>query len=592
MAEDGKIVYKVSLDDSNVESEAQAAGQKAGDGVERGASRGASGFQEIMIGAARRIGEAFIDMAAKGVQAVEQIAKAGIEFNAKMEKYQTGLTTLLGSEQEAVAAMEQIRRDAASTPFDVDSLTQANQMLISTGMSAGEARSDVLNLANAIAATGGGSAELSRMAANMQQVKNVGKATAMDIRQFAMAGINIYGLLADATGKTTEEVKDMEVSYELLSYALEKAASAGGAYEGAMEAQSQTFNGRISTLKDNATMLAGTLTEDLFGMLSETALPKAMEWVQLLLTGAEQGGIEGALAMARVILENLVNDFLEGLPQMLDTGLTLLEELLHGIANAIPKINNIILKVIMALITALINHLPEIILAGMDILVALVNGIVDALPQLIAMIPTLVTTLVTGLLNHLPELITAGMEILFAIIKGIVQSLPQLIIMADQVVQGLWNVFKNTDWLSIGQNIVSGIWEGIKSLWNSLVESLSQAMSDLWQSVKNFFGISSPSKKFKWIGEMNVEGMIEGFEEGEQDLTQTVHRVYDGMLGAVGDDTGISSRNSIEQAVSYSITASGKAGDNMIVIPVTLDGREIARATAWMMGEQLAFEEI
>ena len=591
MAEDGKIVYKVTLDDSNVESEAQAAGRKAGDGVESGASRGASGFQEMMIGAARRIGEAFINMAAQAVKGVEQIAQAGIEFNAKMEKYQTGLTTLLGSEQEAVAAMEQIRRDAASTPFDVDSLTQANQMLISTGMSAGEARSDVLNLANAIAATGGGSAELSRMAANMQQVKNVGKATAMDIRQFAMAGINIYGLLADATGKTTEEVKDREVSYELLSYALEKAASSGGAYEGAMEAQAQTFNGRISTLKDNATQLAGTLTEDLFAMLSNTALPKAMEWVQLLLTGAEQGGIEGALAMARVILENLVNNLLENLPQILDTGMKMFEGLLNGIAQAIPKINNVIMKVITALITAIVNHLPQIILAGLNILLALIDGIVDNLPTLIAMIPTIVTTIITGLLNHLPELLMAGTEILFAVIKGIAQTIPQLLNMVLQLVMQMTEAFINTDWRSIGQNIVSGVWEGIKSLWNSLVDALTEACTELWNSIKRFFGISSPSKKFKWIGEMNVEGMIEGFEDGEQDLTQTVHRVYDGMMGAVGDDTGISGR-SIENAVSYSITASGKAGDNMIVIPVSLDGREIARATAWMMGEQLAFEEI
>ena len=592
MAEDGKIVYKVTLDDSGVESEAQKAGEKAGGGVERGASRGAGAFQEMMVGAARYIGQAFIEMAAKGVQAVEQVAKAGIEFNAKMEKYQTGLTTLLGSEQEAVAVMDQIRKDAASTPFDVDSLTQANQMLISTGMSAADARNDVLNLANAVAATGGGSAELSRMAANMQQVKNVGKATAMDIRQFAMAGINIYGLLADATGKTTEEVKDMEVSYEVLSAALEKAASAGGAYEGAMEAQSQTFNGRISTLKDNATMLAGTLTEDLFGMLSETALPKAMEWVQLLLTGAEEGGIEGALAMARVILENLVNGFVTNLPKMVDTGMTILTNLLNGIANALPKIIPVIITVITTIAKGILNHLPDIISAGIQILVALILGLIDALPQLIDMLPVIIETIVSVLLQNLPQLIQAGIQILIAIISGIIKAIPQMLAMIPQVLTALWDAFTSVDWAGIGMNIVNGIWEGIKGLWNDLVNALTEACSQLWASVKNFFGIASPSKKFKWIGEMNVEGMIEGFEDGEEDLTQTVHRVYDGMLGALEDDSGISSRSSIEQAVSYSISASGKAGDSMIVIPLTVDGREIARATAWMMGEQLAFEEI
>lgn len=594
MAEDGKIVYKVTLDDSGVESEAQKAGEKAGGGVERGASRGTGMFKEMMIGAAREIGAAFVRMAQEAVQGVEQIAKAGIEFNAKMEKYQTGLTTLLGSEQEAVKVMDQIRKDAASTPFDVDSLTQANQMLISTGMSAADARNDVLNLANAVAATGGGSAELSRMAANMQQVKNVGKATAMDIRQFAMAGINIYGLLADATGKTTEEVKDMEVSYEVLSAALEKAAAAGGAYEGAMEAQSQTFNGRISTLKDNATMLAGTLTEDLFGMLSSTALPKAMEWVQLLLTGAQQGGIEGALAMARVILSNLITRFTEGWPQMVETGLSTLENFLNGIAKALPKAMPVIIKVISTLVNGILSHLPEILEAGVAILVGLIEGFSSsgALGNIMAGVLIVIRALLNAIIQHLPELLGAGASLLMQLIEGLAAALPALLMMVGEIILQLIDSFLHADWKSIGMNIVEGIWNGITGLWNQLMDAVQTAMSNLWTGIKNFFGIASPSKKFKWIGEMNVEGMIEGFEEGEEDLTQTVHRVYDGMLGAVGDDSGISSRSSIEQAVSYSISASGKAGDSMIVIPVTLDGREIARATAWMMGEQLAFEEI
>lgn len=79
MAEDGKVIFTVGLDDSNVASEGEAAGRKAGDGVERGAAPGANGFEQMMIGAARRIGEAFLDMAAKAVQGVEQIARAGIE---------------------------------------------------------------------------------------------------------------------------------------------------------------------------------------------------------------------------------------------------------------------------------------------------------------------------------------------------------------------------------------------------------------------------------------------------------------------------------------------------------------------------------
>lgn len=579
MAEDGKIIYKVELDDGDVEQKAAAAGHKGG-----------NKFEEVMTGAARRIGEAFVDMAARAVQGVEQIVQAGVEFNAKMEKYQTGLTTLLGSEEEAARVMAQIRSDAARTPFDVDSLTQANQMLISTGMSAGDARKDVLNLANAIAATGGGSAELSRMAANMQQVQNVGKATAMDIRQFAMAGINIYGLLADSMGVTTEQVKDMDISYEQLSAALAHAAEEGGAYEGAMEAQSQTFNGRLSTLKDNVLQLEGALTQDIFSTLSNTALPMVMDIVAQLLEAAQNEGVSGALRVAGDIISKLVDTALEKLPELVDTGLTLLENLLKGIIDDMPRVISVTTQVLTTLVNGLMNHLPELISLGITLLITLIEGIINALPQLISMLPTIIVTIVNVLMQHLPEIISAAGRIIVAIISGLTQALPQLIAMLPQLINSILEAFRNTDWISIGSNIVNGIWEGIQSLWSSLVESVTQAVSELWNSAKSALGIASPSKKFKYIGEMSVEGIEEGFEDGETDLQQTVHHVYDTALNAPDVD-GITAKG-IEQNVSYSLSATGRSPDMTIVVPLTLDGREIARATAWSMGEQLAWEEL
>ena len=66
----------------------------------------------------------------------------------------------------------------------------------------------------------------------------MGKASAADIKQFAMAGIDIYGILADYTGKSTAEVQNMTVTYDLLTAALQKASEEGGRYYNAMETQS------------------------------------------------------------------------------------------------------------------------------------------------------------------------------------------------------------------------------------------------------------------------------------------------------------------------------------------------------------------
>lgn len=205
----------------------------------------------------------FSTISGKIIEAGKQVVSTGVQYNAQLEQYQTALTNMLGSEAEAAALLDEIKQDAAKTPFDTAGLVKANELLISTGVDAESSRRTILALGDAVSATGGGNEELSRMAQNLQQIRNAGKATSADIKQFAYAGIDVYGILADYTGKSAEEVQKMTVTYDLLSNALISAADEGGRYFNSMSTQSETLNGQWSTLKDNATQLAGLMTGDL-----------------------------------------------------------------------------------------------------------------------------------------------------------------------------------------------------------------------------------------------------------------------------------------------------------------------------------------
>lgn len=207
----------------------------------------------------------FSKLGSAALSAAEGFISSGIEYNAQIEKYTTGFTNMLGSAEAAQQVMSQIQEDAAKPPFDVNSLTKANRYLISAGENASYARSTIMALGDAVSATGGGNDELNRMAQNLQQIANTGKATAVDIKQFAYAGIDVYGILADYTGKSTTEVQNMTISYDLLTQALQAASEEGGRYYNSMDTQSQTMNGRVSTLKGNVSQLAGLLTGDLSG---------------------------------------------------------------------------------------------------------------------------------------------------------------------------------------------------------------------------------------------------------------------------------------------------------------------------------------
>lgn len=266
----------LGLDTSEYEQgieQAQKETQSAANSLNRSANTAGSGVSGMASQFAAASAKATVlanmltSLGTKAVSFAKGFVEMGISYNAQIEKYTTGFTNMLGSAQAAQEAMQAIQEDAARTPFDVASLTQANQLLISAGENAAYSRKVINALGDAVSATGGGNAELSRMAANLQQIANVGKAATIDIKQFAYAGINIYQILADYTGKSVQEVQSMTISYDLLSQALIAASEEGGRYYNAMDTQSQTMNGRISTLKDNVRQLAGLLTGNLTSAL-------------------------------------------------------------------------------------------------------------------------------------------------------------------------------------------------------------------------------------------------------------------------------------------------------------------------------------
>lgn len=233
-------------------------------------------------------GNMIADMALQAGTAIIGVVGSGIgsaiSGSMKKESQITGLATFLGKDG-ANEAYKNIQQDAEITSFGTDSLLSVNRALISAGLSAKDAREDAMNLANAIAATGGGNDELARMAANMQQIKTVGKATATDIKQFGMAGINIYEMLARSTGKSIEQVKEMDVSYDELANALAMARAEGGIYAGALEAQSNTMAGKMATIRDkfdNALIAMGDAFSPIIIKLLDVGI-KFVEGIQPML---------------------------------------------------------------------------------------------------------------------------------------------------------------------------------------------------------------------------------------------------------------------------------------------------------------------
>lgn len=441
------LMATLGLDTSEYEQgieQARKETQSAANSLNRSANTAGSGVSGMASQFAAASAKATVlanmltSLGTKAVGLAKNFVEMGISYNAQIEKYTTGFTNMLGSAEKAQAVLNQIKQDAARTPLNVDSLVQANQLLISAGVSAGEARSTILALGDAVSATGGGSEVLSRMAANLQQIKNVGKAASIDIKQFAMAGIDIYGVLADYTGKSTAEVQGMTITYDLLTAALKKASEEGGRYYNAMENQSQTLSGRIETLRDNWAQLLGTLTKG----LTETEgklVTAAAGWVQRLQEGFETAGTNGLMQAGGHIVDEVASGISAGIPSLA--------------ARAEDAVQNFALY--------LQDNTDRIADTGGKLLVSLANGILDMAPAIVNSAEQIFSAFVVELWNHADEIFTTGADLVGKLVKGFLSLTGNVIEAAGNITAAIITKIFTTDWVQVGKDVVSSIGQGI-----------------------------------------------------------------------------------------------------------------------------------
>lgn len=516
------------------------------------------------------IGNLMADVIRQVAQTISEVTKMGVEYNAQIETYQTALTTLTGSAEEANKIIEQVKKDAASTPFEVASLVKGNQLLISAGLSAEQARDDILALGNAISATGGGEEELSRMVINLQQIKNVGKASALDIKQFAYAGIDVYGLLADYTGKTREEVTDLEISYEDLTGALKFASKEGGKYFNAMEKQSKTFNGQLSNLKDNFMAFLGEVTIPLFTFLKDEVLP--------IINGILDGTLgidEGINKLTETFLNgvmSMVNSLLENLPIFLQIGINILLSLIQGITQALPDLIPMMVKVIMDIVNILLDNIDLIIECGIQLLVALTEGIMNALPELISRLPEIIIKINSKLIELSPQLLSAALRIILALAEGLIKYVPEMISRIPQIIKSMVNAFKQGigDFINIGANLLKGIWEGISNTKEWLVNKIKDIGKTITGAFKKIFGIHSPSKLFRnEIGKNLILGVGVAFEKDDDLINKQISDfgddVYKKMQGAVNMETGKMAFSGTAGSISQILSSNATFDGNFVV---------------------------
>jgi len=400
--------------------------------------------------------------------AITGLATAGIAYNAELEKQTALFTTLTGSAEKAKEVLKGIKDDALGSPFDTQSLITANQYLIATGMEADESRASIKALGDAISATGGGNSELQRMAQNLQQVKNVGKASSMDMKQFAMAGIDIWGILADSTGKTVEQLQEMDISFDMINDALIKASSEGGKYYGAMSAQAETLNGKISMLKSTFQELLGSLTESLVPIIKQV-----LDYLQQLINKFQK--------LNDTQKETIVK--IAGIAAAIGPLLTIVGKLIgkKGLGGLITTFGNLLTNDKVVYLFTRIQSAGGGLTGVLSVLKKAVEGLINPWTIIISLLillyarseefRTAVNRLVTALTNALKPAIDLVKGVIDTLIKTFGSIASTIISVVLKAFEGLGNYLAT--FVNIIADVVTWIGDKLKPVFDALKEILT-----------------------------------------------------------------------------------------------------------------------
>ena len=232
-----------------LESRAEATSKKF-DGLQRVATRLAGAFAGI------------------------QAAKLVFVKTAELERQTKSLEVLTGSLESASGIIKELQDFGAVTPFTSAELIETAKRLKAFGFETEELVDVTKRLGDVAGATG---ADLGGIATAFGQIQAKGRLQGEELLQLQERGIGLqdelqkmYGLTADEFRKALEGGR---ISADAVNLALENITNTGGKYANGAIAQSETLNGKLSTLTDSVDTLARA-----FGTILAPAIKKTFDF--------------------------------------------------------------------------------------------------------------------------------------------------------------------------------------------------------------------------------------------------------------------------------------------------------------------------
>lgn len=629
MAEVGEVKYKVTADDSGLDEQ-----------ISKSESKLKSGFGK----AAGAVGAAASAAVAAGATAMVSITKQAVNAYADYQQLIGGVETLFGDAADVVAKnadeayknagmsandyMETVTGFSASLIQSLGGDTAkaaelADQAIIDMADNANKMGSDLSSIQTAYQGFakqnytmldnlklgyGGTKEEMERLLEDAGKIAG----TKFDIKSYADVTQAIHVMqdsmgIANATAEEAATTISGSMSAMQASWQNVLASFGTGDTEKISKAVAEmvenvkTVAGNlipvigqvISGISQMIAELAPVLAKELPGMIEE-ALPPLLDAAVDVIETLAKGLLEAIPVLMPTVTKliiDLANMIVSLAPTIIETGIQLIVDLATGLAQALPELTPAVVDAVMTIVITLLDNIDLLLDAAIQLILALAEGLIAAQDKLIEKAPELIWSLTKALIKAAPQLLQAALELILTLIRGLVQNFGKLVQTGQQTVEKIASGFsqKVQDAKNWGRDIISNFVSGIVEKWRALTDTVKKTAN----IVKDYLGFSEPEKgplsDFHTFAPDMMDLYAKGIDDNIDKVESSVEDVSRTVAGSFTADVGYNLPDISGYAADLSAAITAQMSTS-IEIPLYLDGREIARGTAWYMSEQLAWE--
>lgn len=257
--------------------------------------------------------------------------------------------------------------------------------------------------------------------------------------------------------------------------------------------------------------------------------------------GFVANNIDTILNVAMTLVNSLINALTENDEQILENIATLIENVVIGLTedDNLTKLVTGVLNLVSSVAIALTS--PEVFTKLLDAILELINGILVAVVENIQPLTDCIVSLFSAVCQIIadPDNLAKILEVLGVALVEIVNSAIEIVLevipnLVESIFTKFVGYFRDKDWSTIGENIITGLWQGINEKMDWIGEKIENIGSKIVGWFNGSLEIQSPSKKLKKeTGQYILPGVMEGVEDSVPDFVNNMDDVSNSIVKSV-----------------------------------------------------------